>query len=275
MKKSLLTLSGVIMLAALIIQTPVFTNSDMPQPARTGAPFDGGCATLNCHEVIPNPEMAGDISISIDGNELDNNFRYEPGQTYSISFRGDATGLIYGFQMTSVDNSNNRAGDFIVLDTSTTNDSIFMSREYINHKNASSLRLWTYNWTAPASDVGPITFYYTLNAGNNDGMATGDSIIQGSRTFVADSSTGIGFASRLNTSVYPNPIVDGSFNIQMPEMLQAKAVLFDLNGCMIQNWELSAISNRLELSESVGSGIYLLHINGGEEGIQTHRLVVN
>ncbi len=41
---------------------------------------------------------------------------------------------------------------------------------------------WTFNWTAPAEDVGVVTFYTAGNQANNDGNTSGDYIY---RTFVA------------------------------------------------------------------------------------------
>jgi hypothetical protein len=35
---------------------------------------------------------------------------------------------------------------------------------------------WTFNWVAPSTDVGPVTFYAAGNQANNNGNETGDQI---------------------------------------------------------------------------------------------------
>jgi hypothetical protein len=177
--------------------------------------------------------------------------------------------------MVAVDGSDNNAGNFTVLDTSTTKDSVFLSKEYIHHRNASSLRLWNFNWTAPSSDVGPITFYYTLNTSNNDGTASGDSVIQGSRTFpVDDAATGINAVPVLGSSIYPNPVTGNNLVITLPESMQANATLINLNGRIIEEWEVYNSRNQVEFASTLATGLYLLHVDGGENGNQTHKILV-
>ena len=55
-------------------------------------------------------------------------------------------------------------------------------RTYIEHTAAGTFAgqtggaVWTVSWTAPATDVGPVTFYAGGNQANNDGNNTGDQI---------------------------------------------------------------------------------------------------
>jgi hypothetical protein len=55
-------------------------------------------------------------------------------------------------------------------------------RQYIEHTDAGTFpgtqggASWTFNWVAPSSDVGPVTFYAAGNQANNDGLNTGDEI---------------------------------------------------------------------------------------------------
>ncbi len=62
------------------------------------------------------------------------------------------------------------------------------SRQYIEHTGSGTFigqtngASWTFNWTAPAEDIGTVTFYAAGNHANNDGNTSGDYIY---RTFVA------------------------------------------------------------------------------------------
>src|SRR5215475_2559913 len=64
------------------------------------------------------------------------------------------------------------------------------SGTFIGQKNGAS---WTFNWTAPPIDVGPVVFYAAGNQANNDGNTSGDNIY---KTFVvsAPASTTPDFA---------------------------------------------------------------------------------
>src|SRR4029079_17212748 len=61
------------------------------------------------------------------------------------------------------------------------------ARQYIEHTAAGTFvgqqnsASWTFNWTAPPTDIGPVTFYAAGNQANNDGNTSGDYIY---KTFV-------------------------------------------------------------------------------------------
>jgi len=97
---------------------------------------------------------------------------YVEGQTYTITITvDDPLASCYGFQIGVIDDTNqDGAGTFavgmgsgIVIESVTT-------REYVEHNALSSTGVWTFDWTAPSSNVGDITFYTSAVAGqcNND-----------------------------------------------------------------------------------------------------------
>ena len=75
--------------------------------------------------------------------------------------------------MTGLDAANAKAGSF----TAGTDSEIQTSseKEYINHSSA-SVSSWTFDWTAPATDVGDVTFYLASNKANGDNSTSGDDI---------------------------------------------------------------------------------------------------
>ena len=157
-----------------------------PPAGYTGAPQEEPEACAECHV----PPDAGTGRISITAPQT-----YVPGQTYPITVthtNADPTRLRWGFELTVLDNaSDEKAGELQnpdgltqVLDNAGPNS----ARQYIEHtaagtfigqQNAAS---WTFNWTAPATDVGPVTFYAAGNQANNDGNTSGDYVY---KTFVA------------------------------------------------------------------------------------------
>ena len=88
--------------------------------------------------------------------------------------------------MTALNGNNVRAGSFTSIDTNTILNS--SDNKYIQHTSAgtgqgiSNMHSWTFKWTAPANDVGPINFYAAGNAANNNFGTSGDYIYTQSAT---------------------------------------------------------------------------------------------
>src|SRR4030095_16403902 len=136
---------------------------------------------------------------------------YVPGQTYPITVthtNPDQTRLRWGFELTVLDTaSDEKAGELQSLDGLTQildNAGPGAARQYIEHTAAGTFvgqqngASWTFNWTAPPTDIGIITFYTAGNQANNDGNTSGDYIY---RTFV----TAAPFASTPDFSVLASP----------------------------------------------------------------------
>ena len=164
---------------------PVHAFSAGPPAGYTGAPGEEPEACAECHV----PPDAGTGTISITAPQT-----YVPGQTYPITVthsNPDATRKRWGFQLTVLDTSDEKAGELHNINDLTqvlNNQGPGSSRQYIEHTaggtfvGQSNGASWTFNWTAPAEDVGVVTFYTAGNQANNDGNTSGDYIY---RTFVA------------------------------------------------------------------------------------------
>lgn len=168
-----------------------------PPAGYTGAPQEEPEACAECHV----PPDAGTGKISITAPQT-----YLPGQTYPITVthtNPDQTRLRWGFELTVLDTaSDEKAGELQPIDGLTqvlNNAGPGSARQYIEHTAAGTFigqhngASWTFNWTAPAIDVGPVVFYAAGNHANNDGNTSGDYIY---RTFVvsAPASTTPDFA---------------------------------------------------------------------------------
>ena len=129
--------------------------SDGPPPGFTGAPGEQTCTS--CHS---GPTEGGTFAITPPQN-------YVPGQTYQITVRHenpDTTRDRWGFQLTALAGTA-MAGTFSNLPGGLTQVVGGVGRDYIEHTTAGTFlgqtgsAQWTVNWTAPATDVGPVTFY--------------------------------------------------------------------------------------------------------------------
>lgn len=145
-------------------------------PARyTGAPSEQTCTS--CHGGTAN---TGAGQFTITGLPA----HYTPGLTYQVTVQHtttDSTRKRWGFQLTALDASNQMAGQFI-SNSSFTQTVSQSGRQYIEHNSAGTQAgqtggaTWTFNWTAPAGDVGTITFYASGNQANNNSSDSGDQI---------------------------------------------------------------------------------------------------
>ena len=152
-------------------------NVDGPLPGFTGAPGEATCTS--CHG---GTALTGPFSIAAPAN-------YEPGQTYQINVRhttNDPSRRRWGFELTVLDSNNSKAGNLQNLNNTTqilNNAGPESSRQYIEHtRTGTTTSNWTFNWTAPSTNVGPITFYAAGNQANGDLTSSGDQIYTATAT---------------------------------------------------------------------------------------------
>jgi hypothetical protein len=150
-----------------------------PLGGHTGAPAELTCATGGCHSGEPN---TGPGTFLIEAP-----VSYEPGQTLRITVRHinpDTSRRRWGFQLTALTSANEKAGTLQSDGTLNVlnNDGPGSNRQYIQHGLESSFSgqtggaTWTFDWVAPADNVGRVTFYAAGNQANNDGTNSGDQI---------------------------------------------------------------------------------------------------
>ena len=149
-------------------------SSSGPPPGVTGAPGESTCTA--CH-VSQNLGVA-QFTIIAPTN-------YTPGQTYQIVVRhitADTTRRRWGFQLTSLAGTT-MAGTLADLNANTQTLNGGNGRFYTEHTTAGSFAgqtggaVWTFNWTAPATDIGPVTFYAAGNQADNNSSTSGDWIL--------------------------------------------------------------------------------------------------
>lgn len=144
-----------------------FTFADTPPNGKTGAPGEDDCTA--CHTGTANTGL-GNISFPFPDTA------WTPDSTYDLQMvLTDTSKSKFGFEMTSLDDNNDRSGTFVVTNGANSQLLNFNNRHYIAHENATSNNIWNFRWTAPNALVnGPVTFYISGNATNGNGLLTGD-----------------------------------------------------------------------------------------------------
>lgn len=146
----------------------------------TGSPGEITCA--GCHGQYPLNSGIGMMQIE---TNLPNH-QYAPGHTYQINVKIKHVGKsLFGFGLESLDTSNSSVGAFVVTDPVRTHVvNALNGRPNMTHKANGGASvdsaLFSFDWTAPLSDVGDVTFYFSGNAADGNGSTSGDYIYAGS-----------------------------------------------------------------------------------------------
>jgi hypothetical protein len=181
-----------------------------PPASHTGAPSESHCSA--CHTSTP-----GGDQFAISGGGAGNT--YVPNTTYTITVSHTPTNL-WGFQITVLDSSNNRIGNVVSTDSSTVtkcatptsanvypptfDPPCFPGERFYTFHSVRTVNNWSFQWTAPSSDVGPITFYAAGVKGNGDPAASNDPAHTATRTLTAAAPAGTLQFSSATPSVAEN-----------------------------------------------------------------------
>ncbi len=152
--------------------TTIQASSGGVSSARTGAPGETNCT--GCHTQNAG---AGQTVITAPAN-------YTPGQTYQIQVQSsstDSSRLSWGYMVTALTSANMSAGTFTTTDSNSRLRTVTVSgnaRNYVEQSNSFSGQAnsasWSFNWTAPATNVGQVTFYASGLLGDDGGNTSGD-----------------------------------------------------------------------------------------------------
>lgn len=237
MKASIILWTTVLALSLVAFKE---ANSSQPPIARTGAPGEGTCA--GCHGNASPPPT---ISLTQNGQPLT---IYTPGGspvTLTLTVSHPSLTL-YGFQLTvlsaqpgqeNVPNQGLSTGGNPGITLQTGAD----GRRYIAHQGVSTTGTWTFEWTPPATDVGPITWYIAANAVNGNGSTSGDAPGTATITLNPDQSANL-------------PVPISIQNGQLYLAPHTEVTLYTLDGRKVGDF-FASDRNQIILPE----GIYIAH----------------
>ncbi|NNE68620.1 MAG: hypothetical protein HKN33_18790, partial [Pyrinomonadaceae bacterium] len=169
--------------------------SSGPPASHTGAPGEQTCTV--CHfggDQLKASKFLGGNGIVIGGLPT----AYVPSTAYvltaTLTHTQSPNNTMYGFQLTAVEGTGSTPGAFSLthmpgqMQIVPGDPPTFVNRSYIQHTisgtvpAANGSKTWQFTWTAPSTDVGPITFHAAGNAADQSGDETGDIIYVTSAT---------------------------------------------------------------------------------------------
>ena len=253
--------------------------NEQGQAVATGSPGEFDCTS--CH--TGNNVNSGTGSISISSPNMPY-WQYVPGEVYEIDVTVAQTGApLFGFGFEALRTSNNtNGGTFQITNTSST----FLKTGFINGSNRTNVvhkkngglsndsHTFSFNWTAPATNIGNIIFYSAGNAANNQGDTLGDFIYK-TQQLITPSITGINEIQSSAISVYPNPATD-FINVALPEsQTETSYSILDLSGKIVDQGKMvipQGKSFSVNLSQSLKEGIYFIEVSNGVDSYK-HKFV--
>ena len=187
-----LTISVFILAAVFIViecGQNAYSNSSGAPVGYSGSPADLGktCANTGCHTGSAVTPVSGWITSTIPSGG------YTPGQTYTITATATFNGRSkFGFQISPQDALGNKMGTLVNTNSQT---QVQSSGKYVTHTTAGNsnpnFKTRNFNWTAPASGSGPLTFYGSFNCTNSSNTSAGDLIFTSTLATTEDSTNGL------------------------------------------------------------------------------------
>lgn len=284
-KKHIITYSFFLICSGITLSSFMLKTAGM-HPSSTGAPGEWTCANAQtgCHS---------DATVTNDNTNIVNTLTYSaadssyvPGQTYTLTLKAQKTGIAkFGFGMVALRNSNTaNTGTFVITDATRTQiisgTGSLSTRKYVTHKTngtpavSPGLGQWSFNWKAPATNVGNITFWYATNCTNNNGKELGDQLYLSS--FVIHPFVSTAISELVNEEDF-HAILNPSLNelqlhYELIQECELSVNLFDANGKMLKNIEAGKktageYTDHIDLGKDIGTGIYFVHVNINDQVI--------
>lgn len=236
-------------------------NSAGAAGGKTGAPGEVNCTS--CHSGTALDGISENVLMVLDGATPVNS--YVPGTTYTVALSMSSNPAKKGFQATALDGTNSMAGTFVA---SANTNVIGTTRKYANHKstsNTSTTMAWGWSWTAPATNVGDVTFYVATNKANDNGFDTGDAIYLSQHVLTStlgieeqaneDANFSAGYSATNNSlSLNFTTLSAGEMNVNIMDMNGRSVFTYNLG-----NAQIGENKEKVVLPEDLKNGVYVVN----------------
>ena len=257
----------------------MYTNTSGSPTGRSGGAGELTCATSSCHSGTAN---SGPGSTTVTSNAVGN--EYIPGNTYTITVTVDQTGTskfgfltLVGYSATS----DASTGTIQLTNTTETRIRTAGNRDYVTHRSSgvsgTDLKTWSFDWVAPPSMTGEVSFFVSGNATNNGGNRTGDQIYTSSLTLTEQlASNEPDVDESVLLEVFPSYTQD-QVNLRLinPRNQQVTVQAMSLEGKVVYEAQEKAFAGMYThtlSAQSWNAGLYYVRVTG-ETFSQTHKVL--
>ena len=152
--------------------------------------------------------------------------------------------------------------------------------KYITHTSNGTtgnngVKEWSFNWTAPTTGSGTVTFYGCFNNANNNGGTSGDSIIRSSLVVQEKLAASIGLTAfqKHGFNIFPMPTTN-DLNISNNHNVYVNAIqVFDLSGKLMMSKEIESDENMKVDVSTLSNGTYIIHLSSEQGSIATAKFI--
>ena len=279
MKKNIFTISGLSVVFVVAIfavstltekgTTKAYAYASSSPGGKTNSPGDVNNCT-QCHSGTLN---SGNGTATITSPALASG--YVPGQTYTIGAAlSPGMSSKIGFEVTAErDADNSKTGTIIITDAARTKT--VSAGNAITHNAAAGTaatggsNVWSFDWVAPATGTGAVTFYGAFNAANGNSSSSGDQVYTATFNVIENIGVGVDEINLTSTiQLYPNPATT-YFQISSDENIIGVEI-FNLNGKKIV--EENSYQDKINIEE-LSSGVYFVSIKT-DQGATVEKLII-
>ncbi|MFH0864922.1 MAG: choice-of-anchor V domain-containing protein [Bacteroidota bacterium] len=216
-----------------------------------GDPAGGSKNCSQCHGGSATT-VSGIITSNIPGTG------YVPGTSYQVTVTLTGTGGNKGFSISP----QNSTGVFLGTLISGTGTSLNGTNHYVRSSGSgitTNPMTWNFNWIAPATGLGPVTFFGAFSIGTGTTLTT---------TYpVSESTIGLTEAADNNSfAVFPNPVAD-NLNISYTLNSNSKVVInvYSVDGkrvaCILNSEQASGnYAERISIKNLFSKGAYIIEL---------------
>lgn len=274
MKKQILLSIAAAGMTGLMIMSNAAGPATSSGGNRSGAKGStGSCFSVGCHG--SGTGASARIWVDSAGTPVT---QYTAGKTYNIKVVGQHASLTkWGFQFAAVSGTGAaqvQAGTFGSIPSQVASHSL-SSLNLIEQTSAISTVspadsfVKSFTWTAPASGVGNITLYLTVNAVNGNGGADAGDVsanITKTLTLYTPPSSSVGSVASTSTiSAFPNPVTGSDLHLQLGNVYGSYNVsVYDVTGRMVSTQEVTSTVNGAATINTTNwtPGIYKVAVTG-------------
>ncbi len=252
----------------------LISNGGGAPSGRAGSPIDvGTCKVSGCHNSFELNTGGADVSITTNAPAAG----YMPGETFTITVKAKETGKRrFGFEAIAVaadPSSTTSAGNVTITDANRTKlnpgANQYVTQTLSGNSGTDSIS-WSFDWTAPATAVGPVVFYSAINVTNANGNTAGDHIYTRRDTILQVPGTGIETVKEiLAAKLFPSPASDlVRLELDVQDYTAFEVKVSDLSGRQVFSLEDDAYPGPYATTFDVSdwkTGIYLVSLHTGRE----------
>lgn len=275
-KYTIILIAGI----AIVVTSAFDILSENGKAGYTGSPNELLCN--DCHDTYGNSN-SGTGTIYVTSNM--NNWQYVPGQTYTVNVIVKQMGRpLFGLGFEALNASNANAGSIQVVNTAKTQ----IKTKTINGVTRNNLvhQMWgglsndsavfTFNWVAPATNIGNVTFYFSGVAANNNGDEFSDYVYNNSKLVTPASATALPEVTSTGKSLKGFINAEGTIMLEYmaTEPAQPRVDVYDLQGRLIssrlhENQQSGTVKLAVERPIGLKEGLYVIAVLAGADVYST------